>query len=159
MQGACGVAKQTVPRTKTGKRHDKKVTKNTRSKKDKVLLALAAKKKRSGSMRKLDLKKRAGKVREWQAYMEAARVDCVKRNIGAVKYLNPANKHPQLPGCPLTMKDKSRLAANIKSGFTPRRGEHVQCLTDKEEHDIAVEMARSTNEGTPMTWRSLEEMA
>ena len=58
------MAKQTVPRTKTGKRHDKKVTKNTKSNKDKVLLALAAKKKRSGSMRKLDLKKRAGKVRE-----------------------------------------------------------------------------------------------
>jgi hypothetical protein len=32
-------------------------------------------------------------------------------------------------------------------------------LTDKEEHDIAVEMARSTNEGKPVTWRSMEEMA
>ena len=126
------MAKATVPRTKTGKRHDKKVAKNTRSLKEKELHALAARKKHSASMRKLDLKKRALKVREWQEHMEAARLDCVRRNIGAVKYLNPANKHPQLPNCPLTMKDKSRLAANIKSGNTPRRGEHMQHLTDAE---------------------------
>jgi hypothetical protein len=85
------MAKKTVQRKQTGKRHAGRVTNNTRSKKDKELLALAAKKTRSESMRKLDLKKRGEKVREWQAHMKAARVGCVKRNIGASKHLNPAN--------------------------------------------------------------------
>ena len=152
------MAKATVPRTKTGKRHDKKVTKSTRSVKEKELYALAAKKKQNATMRKLDLKKRALRMREWQNHMEAARLDCVRRNIGAVKYLNPANKHPQLPNCPLTMKDKSRLAANIKSGNTPRRGEHMQHLTDAEEHDVAVQMVKAAHERNPRTWKSVEEV-
>ena len=138
------MAKATAPRTKTGKRHSGKVSKNTRSVKDKELHA-AARKKHNASMRKLDLTKRARRMREWQQHVEAARVECVRRNIGAVKHLNPANKHPQLPNCPLTMKDKSRLAANIKSGDTPPRGEHVQHLTDAEEHDVAAEMVKSAH--------------
>jgi hypothetical protein len=56
------------------------------------------------------------------------------------------------------MKDKSRLAANLKSGNTPRRGEHMQHLTDAEEHDIAVEMVKSAHERNPRTWRSMEEV-
>jgi hypothetical protein len=56
------------------------------------------------------------------------------------------------------MKDESRLAANIKSGCSPRRGEHVQHLTDAEEHDIAAEMAKAAHERMPRTWRSVEEV-
>jgi hypothetical protein len=152
------VAKQTAPRTKTGEKYAGKVTKNTRSLKEKELHTLAARKKRSASMRKLDLKKRALKMREWQNHVEAARLDCAKRNVGAVKHLNPANKHSQLPNCPLTMKDKSRLAANVKSGETPRRGERVQHLTDAKEHDVAAEMVKAAHERDPRTSRSIEEV-
>jgi hypothetical protein len=133
-------------RQRTGKRHVARVEKNTRSAKDVELIALAKKGKHNGTMRKLDLKKRGARVREWQVHMEAAREDCVRRGIGAVKYLSPANRHAQLPGCPLTMKDKSRLAANLKSGNTPRRGEHMQHLTDAEVDRIAAEMTKSANE-------------
>jgi hypothetical protein len=67
--------------------------------------------------------------------VEAARVDCVKRNIGAAKQLDPANEHPQLPGCPLTMKDKSRLAANIKPGVPSNDEGQVQtCASRRGEH-------------------------
>ena len=110
------------------------------------------------SQRKLDLKSRAKKLRVWQAHMEAARVECVRLNIGAVKYLSPKNDVSQLPGCPLLWKDKTRLAANIKQGFTPRRGEHMQHLTDAEEHDVAMEMVKSAHARNPRTWRSMEEV-
>ena len=137
-------------RQKTGKRHVAKVRRKTRSTSialEKEFIALArTTEKYIGPKRNLELLKRAVRVRAWQTHMEAARVDCVRRGIGAVKYLNPDNRHAQLPGCPLTMKDKSRLAANLKSGNTPRRGEHMQHLTDAEVDRIAAEMTKSANE-------------
>ena len=82
----------------------------------------------------------------------------MRLHIGAVKYLSPKNDVSQLPGCPLSWKDKTRLAANIKQGFTPRRGEHMQHLTDAEEHDVAMEMVKSAHARNPRTWRSMEEV-
>ena len=38
--------------------------------------------------RKLDLRKRAIAVQDWQGKMEAARVECVRLGIGAVRYLS-----------------------------------------------------------------------
>ena len=97
-----------------GKTVTKKVTKKV-GRMTRAAAAAAAKKPevRTSLYRKLDLKARSEKVREQQMYMEAARVECVRLGIGAVKYLNPKNDIPQLSDCPLTMKDKSRLAANI----------------------------------------------
>jgi hypothetical protein len=108
--------------------------------------------------RKLDLKKRAQKLREWQEHMEAARLECVRLGIGAVKYLSDKNNIPQLPDCPLTWKDKTRLAHNIKIGRTPRKGEHMQHLTDAEELDVAIEMVRAAHDRNPRTWRAMEEV-
>ena len=152
-----GLARNERTTDKRGGKHTKKGKQRTRSSKDRDLEALATTKRHDGSARKLDLKKRAARVREWQGHMEAARVHCTDMGIGAVKYLNPENNTPQLDGCPLRWKDKSRLAANIKSGNTPRRGEHMQHLTDAEEHDVACEMVKSAHERNPRTWRSMEE--
>ena len=97
----------------------------------------------SRSLRKLELKKRATELRTWQAHMEAARQECIRLEIGAVKYLSDKNDIPQLPDCPLTLADKTRLAHNLKIGKTPRLGEHMQHLTDAEEHDVSVEMVET----------------
>ena len=104
------------------------------------------------------MRKRALRVREWQISMEAARVECMRLGIGAVKYLSPKNDVLQLPGCPLTWKDKTRLAANLKQGFTPRKGQHMQHLTDAEEHDVACEMVRAAHARNPITWKTMEEV-
>ena len=70
--------------------------------------------------RKLDLKQRAIAVCQKQDVMENARLGCERLGIGAVKYLSLKNNIPQLEGCTLQWKDKSRLASNIKRGHTPR---------------------------------------
>ena len=90
--------------------------------------------------------------------MELARLECVRLGIGAVKYLSPKNDIPQLEGCPLRWKDKSRLASNLKRGSTPRLGEHNQHLTDAEELDVSIEMVRASHDRNPRTWRSIEEV-
>ena len=108
--------------------------------------------------RKLDLKKRSKQVREWQAHMEAARLECKRLGIGAVKYLSPKNDIAQLPDCPLTMSDKTRLAHNLKIGRTPRKGEHVQHLTDAEELDVSIEMNKAAHARQPLTWAAVGEL-
>jgi hypothetical protein len=146
-------------KTNGGKKHGGKARKvMSRSSSRNAAKAVKSKVREGIIMRKLDLKKRGARVRAKQMHMEAARLSCVARGIGAVKYLNPDNDVQQLPNCPLTMKDKSRLAANIKSGSTPRRGEHMQHLTDAEEHDVAVEMVKCAHARNPRTWRSMEEV-
>jgi hypothetical protein len=90
--------------------------------------------------------------------MENARLECVRLGIGAVKYLSKKNTIPQLEGCPLQWKDKSRLASNLKRGHTPRLGEHMQHLTDAEELDVSIEMVKAAHERNPRTWRSVEEV-
>jgi len=143
-----GLSRNERTMEKRGGKHTTKAKQRPRSSKERDLEAM--------SWTTGVLKKRAAKVRDRQVHMEAARVHCTDMGIGAVKHLNPDNKTPQLPGCPLRWKDKSRLAANIKSGNTPRCGEHMQHLTDAEEHDLAVEMAKSA--GTiAKRWRSMEE--
>ena len=144
---------------KTGKKHGKVVAaKRTRSRVSGRKSTPKTTRRSEGSQRKLDLKSRAKNLRVWQAHMEAARLECMRLDIGAVSYLSPKNNVQQLPDCPLTWKDKTRLAANLKQGFTPRRGEHMQHLTDAEEHDVAIEMVKSAHARNPRTWRSMEEV-
>jgi hypothetical protein len=150
-----GKANETVNR----KRRQKNAPRTgTRSKRIAAVSKAKKPKRVPTKYRKLDLKARGEKVREKQVHMEAARVECVRLGIGAVKYLDPKNKIPQLSGCPLTMTDKSRLAANIKSSRTPRMGEHMQHLTDAEELDVSIEMVSAAHSRNPRSWRSMEEV-
>ena len=82
---------------------------------------------------KLAIRPRATRCVEKQAHVEAARVECVRLGIDATKYLRHGKWGHQLPGCPLTWSDESRLASNIKSGRTLRNGEHNVHLTPAEE--------------------------
>ena len=152
------MAKQKRPRAKVSKKHAKKPpTKETRRNLKKGKGRKAAGTKKPALYRKLDLKKRALGLRVWQSKMEAARLERIRLGIGAVKYLSDKNDIRQLPDCPLTMTDKTRLAHNLKIGRTPRLGEHMQHLTDAEEHDVSVVMVKAAHERNPMTWRSMEE--
>ena len=145
--------------SRRGKKHQKKpVTKASRSRENTTPDEPKVKYERKPCYRKLDVKKRAFETRERQRHMENARLECVRLGIGAVKYLSPKNDIPQLEGCPLQWKHKSRLASNLKRGKTPRMGEHLQHLTDAEEHDVSIEMVRAAHDRNPRTWRSMEEV-
>ena len=143
-------------RERNAKRKEK-VTK-TRASKTRAKEKAAGRKKAESAGRKLDLHKRSKRLREWQGHMEAARLECVRLGVGAVKYLSHKNDTSQLPGCPLTWKDKTRLAHNLKLGKTPRKGEHMQHLTDAEEMDVSIEMVKSAHARNPRTWKSIEEV-
>ena len=106
---------------------------------------------------KLAVRARAKRCVEKQASMEAARVECVRLGIGATKYLRDDKYGHQLPGCPLTWSDKSRLAANIKSGRTPRNGEHKMHLTPAEEADFAASIMPAAHRKQPFTWTEISE--
>jgi len=106
---------------------------------------------------KLAIRSRAKRCVEKQAHMEAARVECVRLGIGATKYLRHEKWGQQLPGCPLTWSDKSRLAANIKSGHTPRNGVHNMHLTPAEEADFAASIMPAAHRKQPFTWTEISE--
>ena len=152
------MAKQKRPRAKVGTKHAKKPpAKVTRRSLKKGEGRKSAGTKKPALYRKLDLKKRALGLRVWQSKMEAARLECIRLGIGAVKYLSDKNDIRQLPDCPLTMTDKTRLAHNLRIGRIPRLGKHMQHLTDAEEHDVSVVMVKAAHERNPSTWRSMEE--
>jgi hypothetical protein len=106
---------------------------------------------------KLAVRARAKRCVEKQASVEAARVECVRLGVGATKHLKDEKCGHQLPDCPLTWSDKSRLAANVKSGRTPRNREHKMHLTPAEEADFAASTMPAAHRKQPFTWTETSE--
>jgi hypothetical protein len=78
-------------------------------------------------------------------------VECARLGIGATKCLRHEKCGHQLPGCPLTWSDKSRLALNIKSGRAPWNGKHNMHLTPAEEADFAASTILAAHRKQPFT--------
>ena len=153
--GPCTMGKDKRGRKATGK--DKARKPNTRRKNAGSKSSAPPKARKKEVYTKLAIRSRAKRCVEKQAHMEAARVECVRLGIGATKYLRHEKWGQQLPGCPLTWSDKSRLAANIKSGHTPRNGVHNMHLTPAEEADFAASIMPAAHRKQPFTWTEISE--
>jgi hypothetical protein len=149
------MAKDKRGRTASGK--DKARKPNTRRKNAGKVSSSHPKGRKKEVYTKLAVRARAKRCVEKQASMEAARIECVRLGIGATKYLKDEKYGHQLPDCPLTWSDKSRLAANIKSGHTPRNGEHKMHLTPAEEADFAASIMPAAHRKQPFTWTEISE--